>query len=194
MQECNKARADALGPIVDTLATQHNRENGFAFIYAFLNPKDLQPFYVGSAIDPVRRLYSHVMQPTTKASRRVAQQIAETGEYPIIKILERVDHTIRNEREKHWIRQMLAQGIKLLNDKIAGHGEHRNRHTKEEEKLRVALHAYKLQHELTYSQLSLAVGLTSNAETMHRFLVRRRSLHPKTFRKIEAFLNGVSRG
>ncbi len=170
----------------------HNRENGFAFVYAFLDRENLQPYYIGSAIDPVRRLYNHIMQPTTKASRHIARKISETGKYPLIDILERVDHTRRDDREKHWIRHFLSLGARLLNQRIAGHGYRRMRSSRPEEELRVALHAYKLQHDLTYRQLSRAIGLGKTAETVHRFLVRRCPLQMRTFAKIKRFLDGVT--
>jgi hypothetical protein len=86
-------------------------------VYGLVDPRDEKIYYVGSAVNPRKRLTQH-LQLTGQNIKKDAwlRDLHSIQLVPSIRILERdVLSNNRNETEKRWIKQLIGEGMPLHN-------------------------------------------------------------------------------
>lgn len=96
------------------------------YIYSLVNPIDNSIFYIGKSNNPNRRVISHVSsafrEHKNKRKSNLIFEILNAGLYPDVKIIEEIDDSEWEEKERYYISYYRNNGINLLN-KLPG-GEH----------------------------------------------------------------------
>lgn len=94
-----------------------------SYIYALVDPRSGNAFYVGVAQRPIRRFRDHVRPNNTKNQYLKARlaELADLNLRPKLRILETVEKHSRAERENYWIVWHLEQGIELCNIDVIYH-------------------------------------------------------------------------
>jgi GIY-YIG catalytic domain len=95
------------------------------YIYCLSDPHTLEKRYVGKSQDPYARLKKHLwpsyLKPETYKNRWL-RQLKAIGSKPILSILEVVQFSNMDIREKFWIAQLRIEGAPLTNTTIGGDG------------------------------------------------------------------------
>lgn len=87
-----------------------------SYIYAMVDPRTGDPFYIGVTRRPLRRFMDHMRR--NAKNERLRDRIGEmqaNSIRPKLRILESVDEHQRAERESHWILCYLKNGADLCN-------------------------------------------------------------------------------
>jgi hypothetical protein len=96
-----------------------------AFIYALVDHRCGELFYVGKANVPQRRLRYHLYSSQKKNNVELARRIEEIkncGLKPIMVILEECGALCWKEKECYWIAKLRGEGAALLNISAGGNG------------------------------------------------------------------------
>lgn len=89
-----------------------------ASIYKLVDPRDLQPRYVGRTTQALeKRLGDHLALPTNPLAEQWFSELRAAGLRPIIELIELVDWSQADAREEFWIVE-LAKSFDLLNRRI----------------------------------------------------------------------------
>lgn len=93
-----------------------NRE----YVYALIDPDTRQTRYVGRSYSPKQRLMGHVSKAQSNPANAKDEWIAAllaAGKHPIMKVLDEAERGYDSAgfAERHWMRQLLADGHPLLN-------------------------------------------------------------------------------
>lgn len=94
-----------------------------SYIYALVDPRNGNAFYVGVAQRPIRRFRDH-MRPDNIRNQYLKNRIVELADLnlrPKLRILETVERRNRANREHYWIVWHLEQGIELCNIDVLYH-------------------------------------------------------------------------
>lgn len=81
------------------------------YVYALIDPRNAKAFYIGSTVNPERRLLDHIYDPASAARER-CQEILAAGQKPIQAILSKFDDP--NEADA-FERALIAADENLLN-------------------------------------------------------------------------------
>ena len=112
------------------------------FIYALLDPITKQIRYIGKTDNLRERFYTHCHSfDKTHKSNWIKKLISETGQLPLLRILERVEENEWAEREKYWIARAKAEGYSLTNLTIGGESVMDGRRHTSESRLKMRLAA-----------------------------------------------------
>ena len=101
-------------------------------IYAIIDPRSDQVFYIGETGDFAKRKRQH-LKGTDQISGLIVKQIKQNGFVPLFTVLERHDNEETALRaEIFWIETMLARGMELVNSQaFSGYQERRAKRSKE---------------------------------------------------------------
>lgn len=95
-------------------------------IYALVDPRSDEVRYIGKAVDPERRLRSHLAPSQLDHSRSHKNSwlkgLLSEGLRPVLQILETVDDVDANEAERNWIAAYRWLGARLTNGTDGGDG------------------------------------------------------------------------
>src|ERR1700732_4506287 len=95
------------------------------FIYALIDPRNGDIFYVGKSDVPRRRLKSHLFCTRREHNSRLFNRIEEIKarkQRPTLAILEKCDIAKWQSRERFWIKSVKLGGVELLNICDGGNG------------------------------------------------------------------------
>lgn len=89
---------------------------GKVYIYALVDARDGQVFYVGSTSYPERRYKAYLKRtPHSFGLNHVLGEMRRIGIAPEMKILDETNDSKRNSVEAEWIRKLKAEGAPLVN-------------------------------------------------------------------------------
>jgi len=95
------------------------------FIYALVDPRCGELFYIGKANVPQRRLKHHLYSSQRKANVRFTERVEEikaSDLKPLMLVLEECDFFTWKTRERYWIKRLRNEGAALLNLNDGGIG------------------------------------------------------------------------
>lgn len=86
-------------------------------VYALVDPRDHLPFYVGITDDLYQRFREHISLKETNIQKNDRiRELQQAYLLPIMQTLEVTESYAKaRQRENHWIRHYLSEGIELLN-------------------------------------------------------------------------------
>lgn len=101
------------------------KQDRIAYVYLLVDPRDKVPFYVGKTEKPVDRISGHITDGRkcriigagTKAS--IIKEILESGNEPIMRIIEVTTNRYVDERELSWYDLLINRGYKITGEVIA---------------------------------------------------------------------------
>ena len=92
------------------------------FIYALVDPQTSEPRYVGKTVDLENRFQGH-LKSARQGCLYVHRWIRSLGSSaPVLHVIERVSVEQLNDRERHWIALLRADGARLTNLTSGGDG------------------------------------------------------------------------
>lgn len=106
----------------DTTFNIYFMKTEIAYIYALIDPRDLQVRYIGKTVNPVMRKYQHISERLTFKHRKAnwINELYKKELRPIFKILEICPLDKFEERESYYI--SFYKSNNLTNSDDSGHG------------------------------------------------------------------------
>lgn len=111
------------------------------FIYALVDPRNEEIFYVGKADVPKRRLKHHLNNSYRRNNARLFDRIMSIKQHgrPTMAILEKCATEAWQDRERFWIKSLKDGGAPLLNVSPGGSGAPHGRMVRHSEKTKAVL-------------------------------------------------------
>jgi hypothetical protein len=108
-------------PVIEPVSK--NGEEKLTTIYALIDPRNGELFYVGKSNNPSQRLYKHLSHPLNSGNAMRFKGITAAGLLPEIVTLEICPIGIWEDRERFWISKMRDDGVRLTNLTDGGNGK-----------------------------------------------------------------------